>query len=72
MTGHPDQIWHNLGVNLPVFNALLEDLRRHGHIQSRNGISVEEQLAIFLYTCVTGLSTHHLGERFHISKLRIP
>ena len=27
-------------------------------------ITLEEQLAIFLYGCVTGLSVHHLGERF--------
>ncbi|KIK81613.1 hypothetical protein PAXRUDRAFT_155677, partial [Paxillus rubicundulus Ve08.2h10] len=25
---------------------------------------VEEQLGIFLYTCVTGLSSCHVGERF--------
>ncbi|KIN95155.1 hypothetical protein M404DRAFT_46966, partial [Pisolithus tinctorius Marx 270] len=25
---------------------------------------IEEQLAIFLYFCVTGLSSHHVGERF--------
>jgi hypothetical protein len=27
-------------------------------------ISLEEKLAIFLYTCVTGLSLHHVGEHF--------
>ncbi|KIK42155.1 hypothetical protein CY34DRAFT_39125, partial [Suillus luteus UH-Slu-Lm8-n1] len=30
-------------------------------------VTVEEQLAIFLYTCVTGLSTCLLGERFQRS-----
>ncbi|KAG2042888.1 hypothetical protein BDR03DRAFT_846706, partial [Suillus americanus] len=30
-------------------------------------ISVEEQLGIFLYACVMGLSTCHLGERFQCS-----
>ncbi|KIJ09149.1 hypothetical protein PAXINDRAFT_33619, partial [Paxillus involutus ATCC 200175] len=28
---------------------------------------VEEQLAIFLYMCVTGLSSHHVAERFQCS-----
>ncbi|KIK73910.1 hypothetical protein PAXRUDRAFT_88446, partial [Paxillus rubicundulus Ve08.2h10] len=28
---------------------------------------VEEQLDIFLYTCVTGLSSCHVGERFQCS-----
>lgn len=67
MTGHPDRIWHNLGVNLQVFEELLEVIRTHGFQPSRNGVSIEEQLAIFLYTCVTGLPTRHVGERFQRS-----
>jgi hypothetical protein len=27
MTGHPDRIWHNLGMNLEVFEELLQVLR---------------------------------------------
>ncbi|KAJ8593508.1 hypothetical protein M405DRAFT_721598, partial [Rhizopogon salebrosus TDB-379] len=30
-------------------------------------MSVEEQLGIFLYTCVTGLSLRLVGERFQCS-----
>jgi hypothetical protein len=30
-------------------------------------VSLEEQLAIFLYASVTGLSIRHLGERFQRS-----
>lgn len=67
MTGHPDRIRHNLGVNLQVFEELLEVIRTHGFQPSRNGVSIEEQLAIFLYTCVTGLPTRHVGERFQRS-----
>jgi hypothetical protein len=67
MTGHPNRIRHNLGVNLDAFQALLHVLRANGQVPSRNGVSVEEQLAIFLYTCVTGLSTRHVGERFQRS-----
>lgn len=67
MTGHPDRIRHNLGVSLEVFEELLEVLQANGFVQSRNGVTVEEQLAIFLYMCVTGLSTRHVGERFQRS-----
>lgn len=67
MTGHPDRIRNNLGISLDVFQSLLFVLRSNGCVQSRNGVSVEEQLAIFLYTCVTGLSTRHVGERFQRS-----
>ncbi|KAG2114393.1 hypothetical protein DEU56DRAFT_692113, partial [Suillus clintonianus] len=48
-TGHPDWIQHNLGVNLEMFKELLEVLHRHRFQQSCNGVSLEEQLAIFLY-----------------------
>lgn len=67
ITGHPDRIQHNLGVSLNVFDSLLHILRANGFAPSRNGVSVEEQLAIFLYTCVTGLSTRLIGERFQRS-----
>lgn len=67
ITGHPDRIRHNLGVSLDIFDDLLRVLRAGGFVPSRNGVSVEEQLAIFLYTCVTGLSTRLIGERFQRS-----
>ena len=67
MTGHPDHIRNNLGISLDVFQSLLHVLRSNGCVQSHNGVSVEEQLTIFLYTCVTGLSTCHVGERFQHS-----
>ncbi|EGN97596.1 hypothetical protein SERLA73DRAFT_17451, partial [Serpula lacrymans var. lacrymans S7.3] len=49
MNGHPDQIRHNLGVSLEVFKLLLTSLRQNGFTISRNGVVLEEQLAIFLY-----------------------
>lgn len=67
LTGHPDWIRHNLGVNLEVYEELLQVLKTNGYVQSRNGVTVEEQLAIFIYMCVTGLSTHHVGEHFQCS-----
>jgi hypothetical protein len=67
INSHPDRIRHNLGVDCDVFNILLHVLHHNGFTMSRNGVSVEEQLGIFLYTCVTGLSSHLVGERFQHS-----
>lgn len=66
LTGHPDRIRCELGVRAHVFEALLAHLRAMGYSDSR-GITLEEQLAIFLYGSVTGLSVRHLGERFQRS-----
>src|SRR5437660_1475311 len=64
--GHPDRIRCELGVSTGIFNTLISELQSQGHHASRH-VSLEEQLAIFLYACVTGLSTRHLGERFQRS-----
>jgi hypothetical protein len=65
--GHPNCIYTELGVHLYVFIALVIELRGMGYGDSRNGVTIEEQLAIFLYMCVTGLSVRHTGERFQRS-----
>jgi len=67
INGHPDRIRHNFGIDCDVFNTLLHILHRNGFTLSRNGVSVEVQLGIFLYTCVTGLSSRLVGERFQRS-----
>jgi hypothetical protein len=41
--------------------GLVKALEQHGMTSSRH-VYIEEQLAIFLYTCVTGLSLHHVSE----------
>jgi hypothetical protein len=71
LSSHPDRIKTSLGVSLDVFEALVQILVEHGFQRLRHGISVEQQLAIFLYTCVTGLSTHHVAERFQHSPTTI-
>lgn len=63
LTGHPDRIRTELGVRLHIFEALVDALRHLGYSDSR-GVGLEEQLAIFLYTSVTGLTIRHVGERF--------
>ena len=67
MNGHPDRMKINFGVSLDMFSALVQVLEHNGIMESRNGVSVEEQLGIFFYTCVTGLSSRLVGERFQRS-----
>jgi hypothetical protein len=66
LCGHPDRIRTELGVTLEVFNDFIQELRYFGYKSSRY-VSLEEQLAIFLYMCVTGLTIRHVGERFQRS-----
>jgi hypothetical protein len=46
--GHPDRIRCELGMSLDVYSDLISDLRAMGHVNSKH-VSLEEQLAIFLY-----------------------
>ena len=59
--GHPEHIRTELGVHKEVFHALIQELQLIGHGGSKY-VTLEEQLAIFLYTSVTGLFTCHIGE----------
>lgn len=66
LDGHPDRIKTELGVRKEVFEKLVETLEEIGHQGSRF-VSLKEQVAIYLYMCVTGLSVRHVGERFQRS-----
>ena len=66
LAGHPKRIHCELGVSHQVFAALISELHELGHSNSKF-VSLEEQLAIFLYTSVTGLTIRHVGERFQRS-----
>jgi hypothetical protein len=66
IVGHPERIRCELGVHVHVFEGLVNELRALGHTDSRH-VSLEEQVAIFLYSCVTGLTVRHVGERFQRS-----
>ena len=63
LRGHPEQIQNELGVHKHIFLSLCADLHQYGHQDSKS-LSLEEQLAIFLYTCVTGLSIQHVSKQF--------
>jgi hypothetical protein len=70
LAGHPLRILSQLGVQHHVFEALITTMRDLGLDNSRH-VSLEEQLAIFLYASTTGLSTRFLGERFQRSNSTI-
>src|ERR1700685_4725243 len=55
LSGHRNRIRCELGVSHDVFAALILELRDMGHGNSKY-VSLEEQLSIFLYMCVTGLT----------------
>ena len=67
INSHPDRIVTNLGVFANLFVRLVDILHRNGYADIQNGLPLEEQLGIFMYTCVTGLSSHLVGERFQRS-----
>jgi hypothetical protein len=63
LEGHSKHIRRELGVHKQVFQALITALQNAGYTPSKF-VTLEEQLAIFLYTCVIGLSLGHICERF--------
>jgi hypothetical protein len=65
--GHPDRIKSELGVRVHVFLGLVAQLQALTGLQDSRFVMADEQVAIFLYTCVTGLSVRHVGERFQRS-----
>ena len=70
LTGHPERIRTELAVHKHVFRILLVEFQDAKCTHSKH-VTLEEQLTIFLYTCVTGLSVRHVGERFQCSNATI-
>ncbi|KIK15227.1 hypothetical protein PISMIDRAFT_115486, partial [Pisolithus microcarpus 441] len=66
MNGHPNHIGMSIGISLEAFSTLINVLNQVGIVQW-DGISVEGQLGIFLYTFIIGLSLHLLSEQFQHS-----
>src|SRR6201990_742487 len=70
LTGHPQRIRNELGVYRGTFTILVKAMQKAG-LQSSRHVSVEEQVSIFLYTAVTGMTCTHVGERFQRSSSTI-
>lgn len=66
LLGHPERIRCELGMSAHTFTNLVHDLRDL-NVKNSRFVTLEEQVAIFLYTCVTGLTIRHVGERFQRS-----
>ena len=66
LNGHPERLRNELGVYRSTFTLLIKALQALG-LQSSHHVPIEEQLSIFLYSAVTGLSCTHVGERFQRS-----
>ena len=63
LKGHPAHIHCELGVSWEVFLEMIMMLHNFGYGSSKY-VQINEQLAIFLYMSVTGLTIHHTGECF--------
>ena len=63
LKGHPGCIHCELGVSRKVFLDLISTLASFGFGDSKY-VKIEEQLTIFLYMSVTGLTIQHTGEQF--------
>jgi hypothetical protein len=63
LNGHPGHIHNELGIHKHVFYHLITALEQAG-VHSSKHVFLKEQLAMFLYTCVTGLSLRHVSEQF--------
>ena len=66
LTRHPWCIQNELSLDWGTFLILIKALQVAG-LQSSHHVSIEEQLVIFLYTTVTGMSSIHVGECFQWS-----
>ena len=61
--GHPDHIHCEPSMDAHTFKEVTLELHSHSHKCSTK-VFLEEQLMMFLYTCVTGLPIRHIGEQF--------
>ncbi|KAI6116366.1 hypothetical protein F5141DRAFT_1212970 [Pisolithus sp. B1] len=63
LSGHPERIQTELGVHKHVFRVLVDELQQSGYSHLKY-VTLQEQLGIFLYITVTGLTIRHIGEHF--------
>ena len=66
LIGHPEWICCELGMHAIAFTRLINELCELKHDDSRY-VMLKEQVAIFLYMSVTGLTIRHAGKRFQHS-----
>jgi hypothetical protein len=67
ISGNEVRIQEVLCMKLRVFQFLCAELRMHGGLTPSRHVSVEEQVAMFLYTVSQGASNRNVQERFQHS-----
>ena len=67
LKSHPNRIQEVLRMKLEVFQFLCTELKTKGLKDSRYGITIEEQVAMFLFTVVQSASNHDVQEQFQHS-----
>jgi hypothetical protein len=65
--GHPDRIYDSLRVRKHVFISLVQFLRADGQVRDSKRVSLEEQVAIFLFICAADPGCRMAAERFQRS-----
>ena len=72
LEGHPHRSYHNLRMEPWIFKALADYLSSRGLLKSTRGVTVEEQLALFMYMLARNASFtalcnmfQHSGETIH-------
>ena len=66
ISGHPDRIYCELALRKEEFILLMAEFRSLGHHDTHR-VTLEEQVAIFLYMCVTGLMVRYVAKHFQHS-----
>jgi len=61
----------DVGMRVHVFLAFVHELRAVCGLGDSRHVGLDEQVAIFLYMCVTSLSIRHVAERFQCSNYTI-
>jgi len=67
LKSHPNRIQEVLRMKLEVFQFLCIELKTKGLKDSRYGITIEEQVAMFLFTVARSASNRDVQERFQHS-----
>ena len=66
LSRQPRCFWTELGVYQSTFILLMKAVQKLG-LQSLHHVSIEQQVTIFLYIFVTGITCIHTGEHFQHS-----
>ena len=67
LEGHQRRSYRNLRMEARIFKALVDYLSSRGLLQSTRGVTVEEQLAMFMYMLARNASFTALCDRFQHS-----